>query len=126
MPLNPSGHTPTSSPADMSRSASGVQASVLPCLRASDPIPGSRNMRSAPSIRRWRFAGCSSCRATAVISESSGRVPEWLATTSAPPSAGTWCMPMVSTRNHVRYSGRSAGSSKLSVRSASNPKSSTA
>ena len=37
MPLKPSGHTPTSSPSASSRSASALQASVLPCLRPSWP-----------------------------------------------------------------------------------------
>ena len=44
--------------------------------------------RSAPSSRSRRCAGWSSCRATVVISASTGRVPEWLATTRAPPVAG--------------------------------------
>ena len=47
--------------------------------------------RSAPSIRRWRFAGWWSRSATVVISASSGIVPEWLATSRAPPCPG--CSP---------------------------------
>ena len=90
IPLNPSGHTPTSSSALSRRSASALHASVVPCLRPSGPTTGSSNTRSAPSIRRCRCAGWSSCSATEVISASSGTVPEWLATTSAPPSSGTW------------------------------------
>ena len=57
IPLKPSGHTPTSSPAVSRRSASAVQASVLPCLRLSWPTTGIRNTRSAPSMRRYRCAG---------------------------------------------------------------------
>ena len=51
-------------------------------------------------------------------------VPEWLATTSAPPLVGMFSMPRTSTRNQLRYNGRSAGST-ASVRSASKPNSST-
>ncbi len=48
-----------------------------------------RKTRSAPSIRRCRWAGWWSSSASAVITASSGSVPEWLATTSAPPVDGT-------------------------------------
>ena len=88
MPLKPSGHTPTSSPADSSRSASGLQASVAAVLAGELADHRHWNTRSAPSMRRCRWAGWSSCSATEVISASSGTVPEWLATTSAPPSSG--------------------------------------
>jgi hypothetical protein len=66
-----------------------------------------------------------SSSASAVMSASSGTVPEWFATTSAAPVSGTLSSPRVSTRNHVSYSGRSGGSRTCSVRSASKPKSST-
>ena len=125
IPLKPSGQTPTSSPADSSRSASALQASVLPALRASGATTGSLKTRSAPSMRRWRCAGWWSSSASAVMTASIGMVPEWLATTSAPPTSGTLSSPRVSTRNHLSYSGRSGGSSTCSVRSGSKPKSST-
>jgi hypothetical protein len=38
--------------------------------------------------------------ATWVITESMAIVPEWLATMSAPPSAGMFSMPRTSMRNH--------------------------
>ena len=80
MPLKPSGQTPTSSPVASSRSASGLQASVLPVLRASGPSTGVVNTRSAPSIRRNRWLGVSSCTAVAVITPSSAHsAPAWLA-----------------------------------------------
>ena len=63
IPLNPSGHTPTSSPAASSRSASALQASVVPGLRLIGPTNGVWNTRSAPSIRSCRCAGWSSCSA---------------------------------------------------------------
>ena len=125
IPLKPSGHTPTSSPELSSRVASAVQASVVPPLRASGATTGRVNTRSAPSIRRCRLAGWWSIRASDVISESTGTVPEWLATTSAPPTSGMLSSPRVSTRNHFEYSGRNAASSTCSVRSGSKPKSST-
>src|SRR5680860_296902 len=124
-PLKPSGHTPTRWPSESSRSASGFAARVEPVLRARSPITGVENSRSAPSIRRCRRCGCSSCTATCVISASSAIVPEWLATTSAPPSDGMFSMPRHSTRNHVRYSGRSRFITTTSVNSASKPNSST-
>ena len=114
MPLKPSGQTPTSSPVVSSRSASGLQASVCPDLRASGPSPGVRKTRSAPSIRRCRCAGWWSSSASAVITASSGSVPEWLATTSAPPVDGTCRRPVASTRNHFSYSGRNGGASTCS------------
>ena len=52
--------------------------------------------------------GARRARASWVISASSAIVPEWLATTSAPPLAGTFSMPRTSTRNQRWYSGRSA------------------
>src|SRR5947209_9904387 len=63
--------------------------------------------------------------ATWVISASIGTVPEWLATTSAPPTSGMFSIPRVSTRKYFSYNGRTAASSTCSVRSASKPKSST-
>ena len=98
MPLKPSGQTPTSSPRASSRSASALQASVVPLLRASSLTIGVWNTRSAPSIRRCRRAGWWSSSAIWVITESSGIVPEWLATTSAPPSDGMFSRPRTSTR----------------------------
>src|SRR3954454_23159578 len=53
-----------------------------------------------------------------------GTVPEWFATTSAPPTSGMFSMPRVSTRKYFSYNGRTAASSTCSVRSASKPKSS--
>ena len=44
-------------------------------------------------------------------------MPEWLDTTSAPPSAGMFSMPWTSIRNHFSASGRSAVSRKRSVNS---------
>ena len=52
-------------------------------------------------------------------------VPEWFATISAPPSAGTFSIPRTSTRNQCRYSGRSRFITTTSVNSASKPNSST-
>ena len=49
MPLNPSGHTPTSSPPRSRRSASSLQASVVPPLRARVLTTGDLKTRSAPS-----------------------------------------------------------------------------
>ena len=60
-----------------------------------------------------------------VISASTGTVPEWLETISAPPSAGTFSMPRTSTRNHFSAIGRSRASMNFSVISGSNPNSST-
>ena len=58
---------------------------------------------------------------TAVISPSTGTVPEWLETTSAPPVAGMFSAPRISTRNHFCAIGRSAASMKRSVISWSKP-----
>ncbi len=124
-PLNPSGNTPTTSPARSSRSASALQASVDPVLRANSETTGVEKTRFAPSSRSGRRAGCSSSSASEVINESTAIVPEWFATTRAPPVAGTLSMPRVSTRNQRRYSGRSAASSTLSDSSGSKPNSST-
>ena len=60
-----------------------------------------------------------------VISPSTGTVPEWLDTTSAPPSVGMLSMPWTSIRNHFSASGRSAVSRNVSVTSMSKPNSST-
>src|ERR1700730_11222951 len=81
---------------------------------------------SAPSSLMWRCAGCSSCRPTCSISASSGTTPEWLATTSAGPDAGTWCSPRILTRNQPRYSSRIAGIRIVLVKSGSNPDSASA
>jgi hypothetical protein len=72
-----------------------------------------------------RCAGWWSSSASAVITASSGMVPEWLADDQAPAGVGHVVQPAVSTRNHFSYSGRSGGSSTCSVRSGSKPKSST-
>src|SRR6266516_6310465 len=126
MPLKPSGNTPTSSPSPSSRSASGLHASVLPDLRAISPRNGVVKTRSAPSSRTCRCAGCRSCTVIAHMTESSAqRAPAWLATSRAPPSDGMLWIPIASMRNHWTSSGRNIGSTTLSVRSWSNPKSST-
>ena len=119
MPLKPSGITPTTSPRSSSRSASSAQARVCPALRASSLTTGSMKTRSAASSRRCRSAGWLSCTATCIISPSSGSVPEWLATTSAPPSAGMFSMPFTSTRKYFSYSGRSSDIRTWSVSSSS-------
>ena len=119
MPLKPSGHTPTSSPPESIRSASSMHASVAPLLRASELTTGILKTRSAPSGRRERWA--LSCTASMVISPSSGTVPEWLDTTSAPPSAGMFSRPRTSSRNHFSAIGRSAAMKKRSVSSRSKP-----
>src|SRR3954454_5862797 len=62
--------------------------------------------------------------ATWVISASIGTVPEWFATTSAPPTSGMFSSPRVSTRKYFSYNGRTPASSTCSVRSGSKPKSS--
>src|SRR3982750_3445649 len=124
IPLKPSGKTPTSSPAVSNRSASSLQASVVPILRDIVPMNGSSKTRSAPSRRSRRRAGGSSGSATGVISASAGGVPEWLATTSPPPVVGTFFRPWLSTRNHFWKNGRSNGSRRWSVRSGSKPNSS--
>ena len=74
----------------------------VPVLRAMGATKGVAEDESAPSSRMWRWAGWSSSSASASISASSGRVPEWLATTRAPPSSGTFSRPRISTRNHRR------------------------
>ena len=101
-PLKPSGQTPASSPRESSRSASGLAASVEPERRAICPMTGVWKTRSAPSMRRCRWAGCSSWTATWVMRESMAMVPEWFATTSAPPLEGMFSIPRTSTRNHFR------------------------
>ena len=50
-------------------------------------------------VQRARV-GCSSLIALAIIGASGGSAPEWLETSSAPPSAGTFSMPSTSQRNH--------------------------
>ena len=60
-----------------------------------------------------------------VIRPSRGMVPEWLATTRAPPSVGMFSMPRTSTRNHFCAIGRSAVMKNRSVISWSKPNSST-
>jgi hypothetical protein len=45
---------------------------------------------------------------TPVTSPSTGIVPEWFETTSAPPSAGMLSAPRTSTRNHLSAIGRIA------------------
>ena len=49
------------------------------------------------SGRGWE---CSSLIALAIIAASGGSAPEWLETSSAPPSAGTFSIPSTSQRNH--------------------------
>ena len=92
MPLKPSGHTPTSSPERQQPLGVRVAGQRVPGLAGQRRRrPASRNTRSAPSIRR-----CAVRRVVVVHGDlrSSARraatVPEWLATTSAPPSAGTF------------------------------------
>ena len=123
MPLKPSGHTPTSSPPRSIRSASSLQASVAPPLRAMLEMIGIRKTRSAPRARRWRPVW--SWIETIVISPSTGTVPEWLDTTRAPPSVGMLSMPRTSMRNHFWAIGRRAAMKKRWVISASKPYSST-
>ena len=82
---------------------------MLPALRATDPRNGVWKTRSAPSIRSGRLAGWCSRSATAVISASTATVPEWLATSSAPPVSGMFSMPSVSIRNHFSYNTFSGG-----------------
>ena len=53
-----------------------------------------------------------------------GTVPEWLATSSAPPSVGMLSMPRTSSRNHASANGSTAAIS-TSLIWASNPNSST-
>ena len=60
-----------------------------------------------------------------VIRLSIGSVPEWLETTSAPPSAGRLSIPRASIRNHFSASGLSEASRSRSATSGSNPYSST-
>ena len=62
---------------------------------------------------------------TIVISPSTGTVPEWLETTSAPPSVGMLSTPRTSIRNHLWAIGRRAVIRKRSVTSGSKPYSST-
>ena len=52
-------------------------------------------------------------------------MPEWLATTSAPPSVGMFSTPRTSTRNHLVASGRTISMRNVSMTSASRPYSST-
>jgi hypothetical protein len=115
--LKPSGQTPTSSPPDSSRSASALQARVLPALRASGATTGSVKTRSAPSIRRWRCAGWWSSSASAVITASIGIVPEWFGHDQRAADVRHVVQAAGLDRNHFSYSGRSGGSSTCSVRS---------
>ena len=46
-----------------------------------------------------RGRGCSSLTALRIIVASGGSAPEWLETSSAPPSAGTFSIPSTSQRN---------------------------
>ena len=95
---------------------------MAPLRRAIEPTNGIRKTRSAPSGRRNR--PISSWIETIVIRPSSGTVPEWLETTSAPPSVGMFSMPRTSMRNHFWAIGRSAAIRKRSVISWSKPYSS--
>src|SRR5215831_9463160 len=52
---------------------------------------------------------------------SRGSTPEWLATSSAGPSDGTWAKPRILTLNQPRYSARAAGISTARLSSGSNP-----
>ena len=88
MPLKPSGKTPTSSPSVSSRSASSLQASVRAHLaghRADDRHLEDQVGAEQPQVALRRVVVVQGDR---VISASSGSVPEWLATTSAPPVGG--------------------------------------
>ena len=96
---------------------------MVPPLRASWLTIGILNTRSAPSGRRNRPVW--SWIETIVIRPSTGIVPEWLETTSAPPSAGMFSTPRTSIRNHFWAIGRSAVIMKRSVISWSKPYSST-
>ena len=119
MPLKPSGQTPTSSPPASIRSASSWQARVAPLRRAIEPTTGIWKTRSAPSGRRWRPVA--SWTVSIVIRPSTGIVPEWLETTSAPPSSGMLSAPRSSIRNHFCAIGRSAVIRNRSVTSGSKP-----
>ena len=92
---------------------------MLPALRLIGPRNGVWKTRSAPSIRSGRLRGWCSRTATAVISASTATVPEWFATSSAPPVSGMFSMPTVSTRNHFSYSACSGGMITWSVKSGS-------
>src|SRR5215472_10733685 len=99
MPLNPSGNTPTTSPAFSRRSASAGCAGTCPLLRATLPRPGTEYTRSAPSSLRLRASGCWSSMPTCSMIASSGSTPEWFATTKAEPYEGTFSTPRSLTRN---------------------------
>src|SRR5215831_17674583 len=125
MPLKPSGKTPTSSPERSSTWAFAGQARVWPILRAIGPSTGISYTRSAPSSRRFRWAGCSSCSPAWSMSASTGSVPEWLATTSAGPASGTCASPCIWTPNQCWYRARAAGISTRLLNSGSKPNWST-
>ena len=126
MPLNPSGNTPTSSPSCSRRSAfaghgpgvAGPPGQVAPARGARRPGPRRAGAGSGA-------AGCSSCSPVCSMIASSGSTPEWLATSSAPPVAGTCSSPRISTRNHCWYSSRASGISSRVLNSGSKPNSST-
>jgi hypothetical protein len=58
------------------------------------------------------------------ITASNGSTPEWLATTSAGPEAGTCSRPRIRTRNQFRYRTPATGISTLELNSGSKPVSS--
>ena len=57
--------------------------------------------------------------ATAIIRASTAMVPEWLATSKAPVSTGTFSMPTISTRKYLANSTRSGGRNTEVVMSSS-------
>ena len=56
---------------------------------------------------------------------STGRTPEWFATTRAAPVAGTWSRPRIRIRNHCRYRASATGMRTAELSSESNPNGST-
>ena len=87
-------HRRPARPADSSRSASALQASVLPALRASGPRNG--RLEHQVGAEHPQRAGAPGGGRAARPRSSARRpaiVPEWLATTSAPPVSGMFSMP---------------------------------
>jgi hypothetical protein len=64
--------------------------------------PGYPLKKCSIVIETGRGRGCSSLIALAIMLASGGSAPEWLETSSAPPSAGTCSIPSTSQRNHSR------------------------
>ena len=61
--------------------------------------PGYPLKKCSTSRCSGRGSGCSSLIALAIIAASGGSAPEWLETSRAPPSLGTFSMPSTSARN---------------------------